>query len=173
MSPNRLRPPGRQRSLVSLLTPPRSYTGTPSTGQARPADRAGLSKRVLVVDDEEAVRGVLRRWFVRRGWIVVEAVDGLVARELIEGSRARAEVDFDLIICDLRMPSLSGPELFDWIAANTPNIMCRLMFLTGDVAEAEAAAFLDRTGSTVLEKPFELPALAQVVERVCARQSAA
>jgi two-component system, cell cycle sensor histidine kinase and response regulator CckA len=158
---------------VSLLTPPAPRLGTPSAAQPRPADRPGVSKRVLIVDDEEAVRGVLRRWFVRRGWIVVEAIDGLVARELIETSRARAEVDFDLVICDLRMPSLSGPDLYDWLCSSAPNVLGRMLFRTGDVSETEAAAFLERSASPVLEKPFELPALAELVERICMRASAA
>src|SRR5688572_12045460 len=60
---------------------------------------------VLLVDDEPAVRSALRRFFARRGWSVVEAADGESACGVLEPSSGNA---FELVICDLNMPRLSG-----------------------------------------------------------------
>ncbi|MCC6929721.1 MAG: response regulator [Gemmatimonadaceae bacterium] len=121
-------------------------------------------RRALVIDDEGAVRSVLRRWLKRRGWEVAEAPDGQVAlAQLRDGGEPAKARDFDLIICDLRMPSLSGPELHAWARCHRPDLAQRLVFASGDVQEPEAAEFLQQCGCPVLEKPFELSRLEAVL----------
>lgn len=127
----------------------------------------------LVIDDEGAVRAVLRRWLQRRGWEVHEATDGGVALARLQEPGAELRV-YDLVICDLRMPALSGPELHAWAASHRPELLPRMVFFSGDTREPAAAAFLARSGCPVLEKPFELPELARVVAQVApARTQAA
>ena len=122
------------------------------------------ARRALVIDDEGAVRSVLRRWLKRRGWDVAEAPDGEVAlAQLSDGGTSAPAREFDLIICDLRMPSLSGPELHAWTKLHRPDLTQRLIFASGDVQEAEAAEFLQQCGCPVLEKPFELSRLEAVL----------
>lgn len=124
----------------------------------------GPVRRALVIDDEGAVRGVLRRWLKRRGWEVSEAQDGEVAlSHLREQEGATSSPDFDVIICDLRMPTLSGPELYDWTLEHRPELARRLVFASGDVQEPAAADFLQQCGCPVLEKPFELARLEAVL----------
>ncbi len=121
-------------------------------------------RRALVIDDEGSVRSVLRRWLKRRGWEVAEAPDGEVAlAQLRDGGEAAYAHDFDVIICDLRMPTLSGPELHAWTKAHRPDLSRRLIFASGDVQEPEAAEFLQQCGCPVLEKPFELSRLEAVL----------
>lgn len=124
----------------------------------------GPVRRALVIDDEGAVRGVLRRWLKRRGWEVSEAQDGEVAlSHLREQAGVSPSPDFDVIICDLRMPTLSGPELYDWTLEHRPELARRLVFASGDVQEPAAADFLQQCGCPVLEKPFELARLEAVL----------
>jgi CheY-like chemotaxis protein len=124
----------------------------------------GPVRRALVIDDEGAVRGVLRRWLKRRGWEVSEAQDGEVAlSHLREQDGVSPSPDFDVIICDLRMPTLSGPELYDWTLEHRPELARRLVFASGDVQEPAAADFLQQCGCPVLEKPFELARLEAVL----------
>lgn len=121
-------------------------------------------RRALVIDDEGAVRGVLRRWLKRRGWEVAEAPDGAVALAQLQAQRGEnAASDFDVIICDLRMPTLSGPELHAWTLTHRPELARRLVFASGDVQEPAAAEFLQQCGCPVLEKPFELARLEAVL----------
>lgn len=110
------------------------------------------------------MRGVLRRWLKRRGWEVSEAQDGEVAlSHLREQDGVSPSPDFDVIICDLRMPTLSGPELYDWTLEHRPELARRLVFASGDVQEPAAADFLQQCGCPVLEKPFELARLEAVL----------
>jgi DNA-binding response OmpR family regulator len=120
---------------------------------------------VLLIDDELVIRTALRRFFARRGWLVEEASDGDAARRLLE---ARDAADaFDLVICDLRMPRLSGADLYAWLAESHPDALGRLVLSSGDVLSADAAGFLARSQCPVLAKPFELAELARIVEAVC------
>jgi CheY-like chemotaxis protein len=120
-------------------------------------------RRALVIDDEDAVRTVLRRWLQRRGWGVDEAPDGVEALARLTHAETVDQEPYDLVICDLRMPRLSGPELFQWATENHPHVLQRLVFSSGDVDEKGAAAFLATAACPVLEKPFSLTSLAEIV----------
>ncbi len=132
--------------------------------EARAVADQSPTRRALVIDDEEAVRGVLRRWLARRGWSVTEAANGAEARAQLERTDvADAGTSFDLVICDLRMPTLSGQELHAWVTEHRPALLDHLVFASGDVREAQVADFLQRCGCPVLEKPFEFQALEAII----------
>jgi two-component system NtrC family sensor kinase len=125
------------------------------------------ARRALVIDDEGAVRGVLRRWLKRKGWEVAEASDGAAAMSRLGTHDGHAsDASYDLVICDLRMPAFSGPELHAWAVEHRPDLLRRIVFASGDVQEPAAADFLQRTGCPVLEKPFELARLDAVLSAV-------
>ncbi|HUQ84529.1 MAG TPA: response regulator [Gemmatimonadaceae bacterium] len=131
---------------------------------SRFVDRAtSCAPSVLLVDDEIAVRGAMRRYFSRNGWNVREAEDGASARCLLDPDAGH---EFDLVICDLRMPIFSGPDLYNWLSNNRPNAIARLVFSTGDMESPDSSAFLSEAGRPVLPKPFELSELRRVVEEV-------
>ena len=126
-------------------------------------------RRVLLVDDEEAIRLALRRFFTRRGWIVDEAGDGARALEQLLGGDD--PVPYDAVISDIRMPRLTGEQLHDALQRERPQLLPRCVFSTGDVSAPEAARFLQRTQCQVLEKPFELARLAALVDALPPRES--
>lgn len=123
-------------------------------------------RKALIIDDEAPVRNPIRRFLERRGWMVEEAEDGVLglARLLAEDG-----LGFDLILSDLKMPGLSGLDLHDRLVGERPELVARLVFITGDVVSTDVAAFLQKTARPVLEKPFELSELEIVVERVVGR----
>jgi CheY-like chemotaxis protein len=129
-----------------------------------PAPARGSGSRVLIIDDEDAIRSSMRRYFERQGWEVEEASDGTIGLTKLLASRGGDS--YDLIICDLKMPGLSGHEVHGWVSSSRPDLLGRLVFVSGDTASPEAAAFLNSTSCPVLEKPFELSELAAVVARV-------
>lgn len=122
--------------------------------------------RALLVDDEEVIRRALRRFFQRQGWTVDEAGDGASALALLLAVEAPV---YDLILTDLRMPGLSGEDLYDRVAAERPALAARIVVSTGDSFTPEASRFLQRSGCAVLNKPFEFAELRAVVERVAGR----
>lgn len=121
------------------------------------------SALVLIIDDERSVRLALRRYFERSGWRVEEAEDGTQALRLLQRPEASA---YGLVITDLRMPGKTGLEVHDWLATERPELFGRLLIATGDTASPDIQAFVQRTPRPVLEKPFELSALAALVQQV-------
>jgi PAS domain S-box-containing protein len=137
--------------IVESVTPAASLPAT-----------AGQSPRVLIIDDEPSIRAALRRFFTRRGWLVDEAEDGSEGLVSLLATRS----NYAVVISDLKMPGCSGVELHDHIAGVAPELLDRIVFSTGDVASREAAAFVQRTRCTVVQKPFELRALESIVTRM-------
>lgn len=134
------------------------------TATPRSADAPATAGRALVIDDESTIRAALRRFFARRGWAMDEAEDGRVGLQKLLASPA--DEGYDVVLCDLRMPVLSGIELYAAVARARPELLARLIFSSGDVASAEAASFLATTRCRVLEKPFQLSTLGEVVDRM-------
>jgi PAS domain S-box-containing protein len=130
---------------ASVAPPP------PSLPPAAP--RAG---RVLVVDDEPMVGRMVERALGPRHKItsVTSGKDAL--------DRLGAGDRFDVILCDLMMPSLSGMDLYDRVLALAPDQAERMVFLSGGAFTRRAREFLERHPS--LEKPFDLRALEAAVE---------
>ena len=119
---------------------------------------------LLIIDDETAIRRALRRYFERKGWAVDEAHDGTAA--LVKLLRRDALVLYDVVLCDLKMPGVSGPELYRRLEAESPGMVRRLILSTGDVSAPDVADFLATVTVPVLEKPFELSALEKLAEQV-------
>ncbi|MGH7581511.1 MAG: ATP-binding protein [Gemmatimonadales bacterium] len=142
--------------------------------QVAPAPRAPASDagndgrpRVLVVDDERSIRLALGRYMRRNGWEVDEAEDGEAALGMLH---AAPREGYDLVITDLRMPVLSGFEVHDWLAEHRSDLFARLVIATGDIASQPVREFLSRTPRPVLEKPFELSALGELLEEAKRRR---
>ena len=153
--------PGRgARFVISLAAAPDS--ATPATATAGERSTPGEARRVLIIDDEPSIRLALKRYFTRRDWTAEEADDGGAALRRL---RAADVPDYALIVSDLRMPGLSGSDLYDEIARHRPELVGRIVFSTGDVASAEARAFIDRVNAPVLQKPFELATLDDLIAR--------
>ena len=129
-------------------------------GAADPADGlAGATLQVLVVDDERDVRAAIRRHLELRGFRVSEAADGARGLEQLR----QAGQSFDAVVCDLRMPGMSGPQLHDVVQAELPHLLPRFLFVSGDLTSSAAREFLARCRVPIVGKPF---AAAELVERV-------
>jgi CheY-like chemotaxis protein len=99
--------------------------------QTRPALPATLEAvRILVVDDEAALRRPIARFLSRRGAVVEEAGDGVEALERIAASGGR----FDVLLADLRMPRMDGVALHAELRKSHPALADRVVFLSGDLS---------------------------------------
>ena len=106
--------------------------------------------RVLVVEDEPALSMAVAEALVDAGFVVDRAGDGE------EGLSRLADQSYELIVCDLKMPRIDGVQFYRAMAAATPALARRVIFVTGDVAGTDAERFLDETGCRWLSKPFRL-----------------
>ena len=104
--------------------------------------------RALVVEDEPDVSDTLRELLEREGYLVTTAQDGAAALMAID------QDDFDLILSDLRMPGISGPEFYARLQETKPTLLSRIGFVTGDTLGSSMADFLRASARPVLEKPF-------------------
>jgi PAS domain S-box-containing protein len=137
----------------------------PVTGIERPATpqvpapsmEAVRGASVLLVEDEKALASAVIDALSDAGLRVDYAGDGEEALSRIRNST------YDLVICDLKMPRVDGMTLYRAMAAATPALARRVIFVTGDVAGTDAERFLEETGCPWLAKPFRLADLLRAV----------
>jgi PAS domain S-box-containing protein len=110
-------------------------------------------KSVLVVEDEESLRMMIREVLEQDGYRVQQCEGGQQAIEMMKTKR------FDAIITDLKMPGIGGKELYTFVQKYYPVLAPRVLFITGDVLGKDTQAFLKITGNVYLEKPFEIEVL--------------
>jgi len=120
--------------------------------------------RILVVDDEDNLRDVLVEVLKRDGHEVDSALDGDQGLQRAQAHR------YDLVITDLRMPNLEGPELYRSIRERHADNPPRFIFMSANTGIEEYATFLAETGEPALEKPFNLADMRQVVQQVLAQK---
>jgi two-component system, cell cycle sensor histidine kinase and response regulator CckA len=116
---------------------------------------------VLLVEDDEAVRTIARRILVRAGYTVVEAASG---REALD----RVEDGIDLVISDVVMPDMGGPELQKRLREQYPNLK---VILTSGYCEGELKGATRQLGAAFLPKPFTPESLIRCVAEVLGRSS--
>lgn len=116
-------------------------------------------RRLLVVDDEEAIVELVVTYLGSRGWTVTAAKTAEEALELV------AHDDFDVLLVDLLMPGMGGRAFYDELRRARPELAERVVFATGAAAEV-AGGFLAAAEHPVLDKPFDLQALARTVIQV-------
>jgi signal transduction histidine kinase/CheY-like chemotaxis protein len=141
---------------IPLQAPVGGVTRPRHGDPGEPARRA--VRRVLLVDDENALRNVVGRYLRRRGHEVAEAE---TAERAIELAR---EESYDLVLLDVKMPGMNGDELFRLWQAENPRVAGRVVFATGDTVSPTTHWFLADSGRPVLEKPYDLKHVARLVE---------
>ena len=143
--------------LVDLPVSGMQTTATPTRGRSTPSMEAVKGASVLLVEDERALAVAVSEALTDAGLKVEYASDG-------EEALARVrQKPYDAVICDLKMPRVDGMMLYRAMAAATPALARRVIFVTGDVAGTDAERFLDETGCRWLAKPFRLGDLLRAV----------
>jgi PAS domain S-box-containing protein len=130
-----------------------------------PSGRKDVTLRAIIIDDEPEIAKLIAEALARRGYRCDLAGTGAEAQLLI----AAAAGGYDAVICDLRMPDVDGPALFQWIKANHPALVERILFVTGDALGPAAGRFLSQSGRPFLEKPFTPADVARLVADFASR----
>jgi PAS domain S-box-containing protein len=120
--------------------------------------------RLLVIDDEVNVLDVVSNALQRKGYAVDTAKNGA------EGLALLSKAHYDLILCDIRMPGMSGPEFYRQAADRDPQLIKRVLFTSGDTISKASRRFLEESGASLLAKPFELNDLIERVHLALAEQ---
>lgn len=152
--------PGRGatfRVRLPALDQPQVVTPPPAPTRQRRA--TGTRGRVLAIDDEVLLLKAYRRMLIDHHDVVTQP-SAVEALKLLEEDRA-----FDVVLCDLQMPGMSGAQLHETVRARWPELVERFVFVTGGAFTPETRRFLDRGGITCINKPFQLGELLALFER--------
>jgi signal transduction histidine kinase len=120
---------------------------------AAPTERSGAGQRVLVVEDEPAVRMLITETLRELGYRSTEAVDGPAGLAIVQ-----SKAPIDLLITDVGLPGLNGRQLADAARALRPDL--QVLFITGFAGNAAVGNGVLEAGMEILTKPFSMDALA-------------
>jgi signal transduction histidine kinase/CheY-like chemotaxis protein len=141
--------------------------GTDEAGKApaRPGEAAlersgqqASGARVLVIDDEARITEMVAAILAARGCRPFALNDSTLAEASLE------KQDFDLVLCDLKMPGKSGVEILRWLRGKRPALARRFLLMTGNLADATEKEMRDLADVPILRKPFTLAQLTQAVQ---------
>jgi PAS domain S-box-containing protein len=139
-----------QTMLVEPAAAPKSVSSPVSS----------LRARILIVDDEAPLCMIMKRLLPEHE--VVVASSGKDAQALLE-----RDENFDLVICDLMMPGMTGMDLHKWLLSRNPVLAEHLLFVTGGVFGPVAQEYLAESGVMKIDKPFDNDTFVNVVcERI-------
>jgi signal transduction histidine kinase/CheY-like chemotaxis protein len=114
--------------------------------------------RVLVVDDEEAITGLISAWLNRRGYAFTVLHNPCQFETVLDLRK------FDLVLCDLKMPGRTGLQLLESLRRSRPEMANRFLLMTGNPADIDPQEEARLAGVPVLRKPFTLARLAEAVD---------
>jgi CheY-like chemotaxis protein len=119
---------------------------------------AALSARILAIDDEPIVGTALKRVMGRDNDVVTETS----ARTALD--RIRSGEHFDLILCDMMMPDMTGMDFYNELKSFAPERAAEIVFMTGGAFTPKARSFLENVTNERLEKPFDMHTLKNLVQ---------
>ncbi len=123
---------------------------------------SGTKGRILIIDDEEEIREVLKMHLEAAGYMVIEAVDG---EDGINKMREGANLlQVGLIITDIRMPKVNGVEAIDYLRTNAPSKP--ILVITGYPDTELAISLLKKGVKEYLVKPVEKKVLLEKVKKI-------
>ncbi|HET6372915.1 MAG TPA: response regulator [Candidatus Polarisedimenticolia bacterium] len=129
--------------------------------RAAPAEKNG-SSRILIADDEAVVVDLLSDILEMQHHVIETATSGAAAYSKIMAG------EYDLVILDLRMPDMTGQQLYEELKRNRPEMLGRLLFVTADTVSQDVKSFLQRAGSPYLKKPFSVQSVVDTVQTILA-----
>jgi two-component system NtrC family sensor kinase len=117
-------------------------------------------ERVLVIDDEPWIAEMLRRVLEDEGYQVDTAENGAVALSRMQ------EQSYDLIVCDVRMPEMDGRRLYRELERVRPDLLARMVFISGSALNPALEGFVRGTGAPYLRKPFTVQEVRRTTREV-------
>ena len=144
--------------VLAAVNPDSPGAGLPDAQPAASISRG--TETILVVEDEEPIRWLVRQCLREAGYTVIEAGDALQAIDAADAADTR----IDLLITDVIMPGMSGVELATQVRERRPGIP--VLFVSGYDDESLGERGVDLAGSELLTKPFDYKQLAGIVRRL-------
>jgi signal transduction histidine kinase/CheY-like chemotaxis protein len=150
---------------LPIVKDPSSTDYKPDPGDKTVTDlktekQAPLGKRILIVDDEVEMVDMLFNLLKNDGYRVDTARHGKLALEKIQIR------DYEVIICDVKMPIMNGIQFYEILKERKPGLAERIIFISGDIINKETIRFLKTCGCMYLGKPFKIESLRKCVSNL-------
>jgi CheY-like chemotaxis protein len=150
-------------SIFRVLLPPAGVaTSVAAPPTAAPVQPARARSRILVVDDEPLIAKAVSRTLGAEHDVVTLLSAGDALQRIVAGER------FDVILCDLMMPQVTGMDMFHELQKLAPEQAARMVFLTGGAFTATARTFLETIPNPRMEKPFSPHSLIRLINDLLA-----
>ena len=147
-------------SVVPDLPQPES---SPASALRVHGAQTGASKKVLLVDDDETFQEIMKDFLIESGYNVVAVQNG------VEGVHEVLASDFEIILCDMMMPTLPGDMFFRAVERMRPHLCQRFVFMTGHRGNQKVNDFIAQVKGTILNKPFKVDDLLEMIAFVQVR----
>lgn len=134
-----------------------------SRGRSGPVAGAGVGRHLLIVDDDDRIRELLKEYLARQGYRVTGAAHAAAARRLME------LIEFDLVILDVMMPGESGLELTTWVRGKAQLSKTPVLLLTARGEPSDRIEGLSRGADDYMSKPFDPQELALRIDAILRR----
>ncbi len=108
-----------------------------------------IKANVLVIDDEPSVRTLIDKILTHEGHFVVQVDNPKDTLEILNGSQ------FDVVLLDIRLPGVSGLELYENISQTRPELKDKVIFITGDTSDVKVREYLAEHHANWINKPFD------------------
>ena len=115
------------------------------------------TQRVLLLEDDPQFSEIVKEFLQSNAYEVVAVSNG------VEGVREIMAGDFDVIVCDMMMPTLPGDMFYLAVERMRPHLCDRFIFITGLQGSAKVTEFLKKVNGTMLAKPFQVDDLLDMV----------
>jgi signal transduction histidine kinase len=152
---------------VFIIELPITHEGNEPAEEPAPAaegeavnPREGEGRKVLVVDDEEPILHMVREVLTCRGYEVDLAPDGET------GLKQSVKKKYDVMLCDWKMPGLTGKQVYEKLKTTNPRLSERMIFITGDLISDRTRKFLEQQNKICLPKPFTLVEFRAAIHKV-------
>ncbi len=150
--------PSRGTTFKLYFPSAESKIGIDKADETTPPSQKRKDLKILLVEDDALMRNLTRQLLVEQGYEVLEAENGNAALEILAANPG----DIDLMLTDVVMRGLSGPELVRRVTSSYPKV--RMIYMSGYTGELIAEREILESGISLLEKPFTRASLLKAID---------
>ena len=143
----------------SAVLPTPAVSGSPEVSHLRvhTHEATEAPKKVLLVEDDPAFQEIMRDFLTESGYAVQAVLNG------VEGVHEVLASDFEVILCDMMMPTLPGDMFYRAVERMRPHLCERFVFMTGHRGNQKVNDFVSGVRGTMLTKPFQVDDLLEMI----------
>jgi CheY-like chemotaxis protein len=141
---------------LHVVEPSKAAANPVASLRVAPTQGAEKKRRALLLEDDPAFMEIMNTFLLENSFEVVAVCNG------VEGVHEVLAGDFEVILCDMQMPTLPGDMFYRAVERMRPQLCDRFIFMTGYRGNTKVNEFVSAVGGTVLMKPFHMDDLLEL-----------